>query len=415
MMKGASDEPDAMYGLAARAVQISDAGLTYRYFIRAEARFHDGSRLTAHDAAFSLQILKEKGHPLITQRMRDYAGAEAVDDATLVVRFAPGRARDVPLFVSSLPIFSRAYYSTHPFEESNLNIPLGSGAYRVGRFDAGRYIEYERVADWWGAKLPVSVGTNNFDILRYEFYRDREVGFVGFTAKNYLFREEFTSRVWATRYDFPAMREGKVKREVLPDDTPSGAQGWFPNQRREKFKDRRVREALIYAFDFEWTNKNIMYGSYQRTHSMFQNSPMMAKGPPSAEELALLEPFRGQVPDEVFGEPFAPPVSDGSGRDRSLLRKANALLNEAGYGLKDTKRVTPKGDLFRIEFLIDDTSFEPHHLAYVKNLETLGITASVRLVDPVQYKARQDDRDFDVMVERQSFSLTPGDELRTYL
>ena len=415
LMKGAADEPDAMYGLAAHAVQVSEDGTSYRYVIRPEARFHDGSKLTAHDAAFSFNILKEQGHPLITQRMRDYAGAEAMDDATLVVRFAPGRARDVPLFVAALPIFSRAYYSTHAFDESNLNVPLGSGAYRVGHFDAGHYIEYERVADWWGAKLPVNVGMNNFDIIRYEFFRDREVGFVAFTAKNYLFREEFTSRVWATRYDFPAVRDGRVKRDVLPDDTPSGAQGWFPNQRRDKFKDRRVREALIYAFDFEWTNKNIMYGSYERTHSMFQNSPMMANGPPTPEEVALLEPFRGKVPDEVFGEPFVPPVTDASGRDRAMLRKANALLLEAGCALKDTKRVTPKGEPFMIEFLIDDTTFEPHHLSYIKNLQTLGIEAAIRLVDPVQYKRRQDEREFDITVERLSFSLTPGDELRTYL
>jgi microcin C transport system substrate-binding protein len=415
LMKRATDEPDAMYGLAARAVRISDDGLTYRYLIRREARFHDGTPLTAHDAAFSLNILKEQGHPLITQRMRDYAGAEAADDATLIVRFAPGRARDVPLFVAELPIFSRAYYSSHTFDESNLSIPLGSGPYRVGRFDAPRYIEYERVADWWGASLPVNVGMNNFDVVRYEFYRDREVGFVGFTAKSYLFREEFTSRVWATRYDFPAIRDGRVKRDEIPDDTPSGAQGWFPNLRRDKFKDRRVREALIYAFDFEWTNKNVMYGSYERTHSVFQNSPMMAKGPPGADELALLEPFRGRVPDEVFGAPFVPPVSDGSGRDRTLLRKAHTLLNEAGCTLKDTRRMTATGEPFTIEFLIDDTSFEPHHLGYIKNLETLGIEATTRLVDPVQYKARQDDRDFDIMVERLSFSLTPGDELRTYL
>jgi len=415
LMKGAADEPDAMYGLAAHAVQVSEDGTSYRYVIRPEARFHDGSKLTAHDAAFSFNILKEQGHPLITQRMRDYAGAEAMDDATLVVRFAPGRARDVPLFVAALPIFSRAYYSTHAFDESNLNVPLGSGAYRVGHFDAGHYIEYERVADWWGAKLPVNVGMNNFDIIRYEFFRDREVGFVAFTAKNYLFREEFTSRVWATRYDFPAVRDGRVKRDVLPDDTPSGAQGWFPNQRRDKFKERRVREALIYAFDFEWTNKNIMYGSYERTHSMFQNSPMMANGPPTPEEVALLEPFRGKVPDEVFGEPFVPPVTDASGRDRAMLRKANALLLEAGCALKDTKRVTPKGEPFTIEFLIDDTTFEPHHLSYIKNLQTLGIEAAIRLVDPVQYKRRQDEREFDITVERLSFSLTPGDELRTYL
>ena len=415
LMHRASDEPDGMYGFAARAVRISEDKLTYTYLMRPEARFHDGSKLTADDAAFSLNILKEKGHPLILQRMRDFAGAEAIDAATLVVRFAPKRARDVPLFVAGLPIFSRVYYSSHPFEESNLNIPLGSGPYRVGRFDAGRYIEYERAKDWWGAGLPVNVGTDNFDIVRYEYYRDREVGFVGFTAKNYLFREEFTSRVWATRYDFPAMRDGRVKRDVLSDDTPSGAQGWFPNQRRDKFKDRRVREALIYAFDFEWTNKNIMYGSYDRTHSMFQNSPLMAVGPPSPEEVALLEPFRGKVPDEVFGAPFVPPVSDGSGRDRRLLAKANALLLEAGYALKDTKRMTPKGEPFTIEFLIDDQTFEPHHLGYVKNLAALGIDATVRQVDPVQYKARQDERDFDVIVERLSFEQTPGDELRTYL
>lgn len=415
LMKSATDEPDGMYGLAARAVTISDDGLTYQYLMRPEARFHDGSKLTAHDAAFSLNILKEKGHPLITQRMRDFKGAEALDDATLVARFAPRRARDVPLFIAGQPIFSQAYYSKRPFDESTLEIPLGSGPYKVGRFDAGRYIEYERVPDWWGANLPVSVGQNNFDIVRYEFYRDREVGFVGFTAKNYLFREEFTSRVWATRYDFPAIRDGRVKRDVLPDNTPSGAQGWFPNLRREKFKDRRVREALIQAFDFEWVNKNVMYGAYERTRSMFQNSPMMAAGPPSAEEIALLEPFRGKVPDEVFGEPFVPPVSDGSGRDRNLLRKANALLLEAGFALKDTRRVMPNGAPFTIEFLIDDPSFEPHHLAYVKNLAALGIESSVRVVDPVQYKARQDDRDFDMIVERLSFSLTPGDELRTYL
>ncbi len=414
LMKSALDEPDGMYGLAARAVRISADGLTYRYLMRPEARFHDGTKLTAHDAAFSLNILKRKGHPLITQRLRDFIGAEAQDDATLIVRFKPGRARDVPLYVAGLPMFSRAYYGSHPFDESNLEIPLGSGAYRVGPFDAGRYIAYERVKDWWGAGLPASVGLNNFDIVRFEFYRDREVGFVGFTAKNYLFREEFTSRVWATRYDFPAIRDGRVKRDTLPDDTPSGAQGWFPNLRRDKFKNRALREALILAFDFEWTNKNIMYGAYQRTHSVFQNSPMMAVGPPGADELALLEPFRGKVPDEVFGAPFVPPVSDGSGQDRVLLRKANALLREAGFAIEDGKRVDQKGEPITIEFLIDDATFEPHHLAYTKNLNALGFVTTIRQVDAVQYKAREDDRDFDILVERLSFSMTPGDELRTY-
>jgi microcin C transport system substrate-binding protein len=414
LMVRSEDEPDAMYGLAARAVQISPDGLTYRFLMRPGITFHDGSALTAHDVAFSLQILKDKGHPIAQQLLRDFAGAEAVDDATVVVRFAPQRARDVPLFVAGCPIFSRAYYSARPFDETTLDVPLGGGPYKVGRLDVGRYIEYDRVKDWWGADLPVARGQNNFDAVRYEFYRDREVAFEGFTGKNYLFREEFTSRVWATRYDFPAIRDGRVKRDIIADDTPSGAQGWFFNTRREKFKDRRLREALVYAFDFEWTNKTIMYGSYKRTHSVFQNSPMMAVGKPSPEELALLEPFRGKVPDEVFGEPFVPPVSDGSGQDRTLLRKASALLQEAGFQVKNGKRVLPDGEPITIEFLLDEPSFQPHHMVFIKNLTTLGIDATVRMVDPVQFKKREDDFDFDLVVQRSSFSSTPGDSLRSY-
>jgi microcin C transport system substrate-binding protein len=414
LMARAGDEPDAMYGLAAKSVQISADKLVYRFTMRPEARFHDGSKLTAQDAAFSLTTLKTKGHPLILQQMRDMVKAEALDDATLVVSFAEKRARDVPLYVASLPIFSKAYYATRPFDESTLDTPLGSGPYKVGKFEANRYVEFERVKDWWGSDLPVNRGAYNFDIVRYEFYRDRDVAFEGFTAKNYLFREEFLSRIWATRYDFPAVKDGRVKLETLPDDTPSGAQGWFINTRRDKFKDSRVREALIQAFDFEWTNKTIMYGAYARTHSPFQNSDMMANGPPSPEELKLLESFRGQVPDDVFGPPFLPPVSDGSGQDRTLLRKASQLLADAGLPIKDGKRVLPNGEVFTIEFLIDEPSFQPHHAPYIKNLATLGIEASLRMVDAVQFRARLEDFDFDMTVERFSMSATPGDAMRPF-
>jgi microcin C transport system substrate-binding protein len=415
LMVRAGDEPDAMYGLAARSVRISDNGLTYRFTLRPEAKFHDGSPLTAHDVAWSVTTLKDKGHPIITQLLRDCLGAEAIDERTVVVRFAEKRARDVPLFVAGLPILSRVYYSKKPFDESTLDIPLGSGPYKVGRFEVGHFIEFERVKNWWGADLPVARGLNNFDTIRYEYYRDREVGFEGFTAKNYLFREEFTSRTWATRYDFPAFKDGRVKRTVLPDATPSGAQGWFMNMRREKFKDRRLREALIDAFDFEWTNRNIMYGSYDRTQSIFENSPMKASGKPSAAEVALLEPFRKELPEEVFGEPYVPPVTDGSGQDRRWLRQGAQLLNEAGFALKNGKRVMPNGTPITIEFLIDEPTFQPHHLPYIKNLSTLGIDATLRIVDPVQYRARVDGFDFDITVERFSFSSTPGDSLRTYL
>ncbi len=383
LMARAADEPDALYGLAARAVRISADGLTYSFLMRPGIKFHDGSPLTAHDVVFSLKILKEKGHPIAQQLLRDFVGAEATDDATVVLRFAPKRARDVPLFTASLPIFSREYYSKHAFDETTLEPPLGSGPYQVGRFDTGRYIEYERVKNWWGADLPVGRGQNNFDVIRYEFYRDRDIAFEGFTSKSYLFREEFTSRIWATRYDFPAIREGRVKRDTIPDDTPSGAQGWFFNTRRDKLKDKRLREAFIYAFDFEWTNKTLMYGSYKRTHSVFENSDMMAVGKPSREE-------------------------------RALLRQATAVLQEAGYVVKEGKRVTPQGEPISVEFLLDEPSFQPHHRPFIKNLGTLGIEATLRLVDPVQYRKRVDDFDFDLTVQRFGFSATPGDSLRTF-
>lgn len=414
LMARAEDEPDAVYGLAARAARISPDRLRYDFLLRPEARFHDGVGLTAHDVAFSLEILKAKGHPIIQQLLRDMTGVAALDEMTVSVTFAPGRGRDVPLYVAGLPIFSRAYYAERAFDESTLAVPLGCGPYKVARFEVGRFIELERVKDWWGADLPITRGRNNFDVMRYEFYRDREVAFEGFTARNYLFREEFTSRVWATRYDFAAARDGRVRRETLPDDTPSGAQGWFINLRRAKFADRRLREALGCAFDFEWTNKTIMYGAYRRTHSPFQNSDMMANGSPEPAERALLEPFRGEVPEEVFGEPFAPPVSDGNGQDRALLRRAARLLGEAGCVVENGRLRAPSGEPMTIEFLLDEPSFQPHHMPFIKNLGTLGIEATLRVVDPVQFRARLDDFDFDLTITRFSMSSTPGDALRTF-
>ena len=367
LMARAEDEPDAMYGLAARAVQISPDRLTYRFFMRPGITFHDGSPLTAHDVVFSLQLLKEKGHPIIQHLLHDFVGAQAHDDTTVVLILASGHARDLPLFIAWLPIFSQRFYSQHPFEETTLEPPLGSGPYKVARVEAGHFIEYERVKNWWGAELPVARGQNNFDTVRYEYYRDRDAAFEGFTSKGYLFREELVSRVWATRYDFPALRDGRVKRDVVPDHTADAAQGWYFNLRREKFKDKRVREAFIDAFDFEWCNATIMYGAYQRTQSYFEKSDMKAVGRPGPDEMAILEPFRGKVPDEVFGEAFVPPVSDGSGQDRALLRKASTLLQDAGYVIKDGKRTTPQGEGFTVEFLIDDPFSVPHHNAFIES------------------------------------------------
>ena len=414
LMVRAFDEPDAVYGLAAERVAVSADGRIYRFRLREGIKFHDGSPITAADVAFSLAILKEQGHPAISLVLRDMEGVEAEGDRVVVVRFAAKRARDVPLVVAALPIFSRAYYSTRPFNETTLEPPLGSGPYKVGRFEQGRYLEFERVKDWWGSEFPTVRGQNNFDVLRYEYYRDRDIAFEGFTAKNYMFREEYTSRIWATRYDFAGLRDGRAKRETIPDERPSGAQGWMFNTRRAQFADPRVREAFALAFDYEWTNRNIMYGAYARTHSYFQNSEMMAKGKPSPAELKLLEPYRGKVPDEVFGEPWVPPVSDGSGEDRRLRRRASELLTAAGWTIKDGKRVNAKGEQLAAEFLFFERSFEPHHSPYAKNLGQLGIDARLRLVDAVQYRNRVEDFDFDITVQRMVFPITPGDVLRTY-
>ncbi|QTL05099.1 ABC transporter substrate-binding protein [Aquabacter sp. L1I39] len=414
LMVRATDEPDSLYGLVASSVTITEDGRVYRFTLRPEARFHNGTPLTAEDVVFSLETLKSQGHPLIRQALQEFSGAEAEGPGVVVLRFSAQRPRDVPLYAASLPIFSKAYYSARKFEETTLDPPLGSGPYKVGRFEVGRFVEYDRVPTYWAADLPVNRGRFNFDTVRYEYFRDREVGFEAFKARAYLYRQEFTSRAWATQYDFPAVKDGRVKRDVLPDNTPSGAQGWFFNTRRPKFYDRTVREAIALAFDFEWTNKNLMFGQYERTVSFFQNSDLMAQGKPSPAEEKLLAPYRDRLPEEVFGEPYVPPVTDGSGQDRAQLRRAAALLKEAGYVVQQGRLVDGKGQPLTIEFLDDDGAFERHTSRYIGNLKVLGIEATFRIVDPAQYQARLKDFDFDMLVRRYSVSLNPGEELRAY-
>jgi microcin C transport system substrate-binding protein len=416
LMTNNADEPDALYGLVARAVRVSADKNVYTFLLRKEARFHDGAPLTAQDVAFSLDILKTKGHPSIRQELRDMESATAVADDTLVVRLRPGHSREAALIVAGQPIFSKAFYAKpeNNFEETTLNPPLGSGAYKVGQFEQGRFIAFERVKDYWAKDLPIMIGQANFDVIRYEYFADRKVAFEAFKAGVFTWREEFTSAVWATGYDFAGVRDGKIRRETIPDKTPSGAQGWFFNTRRDKFADPRIREALGLAFDFEWTNANIMYGVYQRTSSFFQNSPMMAEGKPSEAELKLLEPFRDKLPAAVFEPVYTPPVSDKSGQDRELLRRAAALLQQAGCKRDGTQLLLPGGKPFDIEFLDFEGSLQPHTAPYIKNLRLLGVEARHRIVDPAQYKRRVDDFDYDVVVTRFGLGLAPGESMRAY-
>jgi microcin C transport system substrate-binding protein len=282
----------------------------------------------------------------------------------------------------------------------------------VGRFEQGRFIEFERVPEYWARDLPVNAGQNNFDRIRYEYFRDRTVAFEAFKNGTLTFHGEYTSRTWATGYDFPAVREGRVKREELPVDAPAPIQGWYFNLRRDQFRDPRVREAIALAFDFEWTNTNIMFGSYRRTTSFFENSDMKAVGAPSPEELKLLEPFRSQLPASVFGEPYVPPVSDGSGQDRRLLRRADELLREAGCKRDGSVLKLPNGRPFEIEFLDFQPSLQPHAQPFQANLKRLGIEARSRIVDPAQYQRRMDEYDFDMSSRALTGVPTPNDTLR---
>jgi microcin C transport system substrate-binding protein len=414
LMVPAQDEPDAVYALVAKTADVADDGLSVTFELRQNARFADGTPLTAQDVVFSFDILKEKGHPNLALQLRDVIKAQAVNEYRVTYTFKGTQLRDLAIIVAKLPIFSKAYYATREFDETTLEPPLGSGPYKVKSLKVGRTIAYQRREDYWARDLPANKGRYNFDELVYEYFRDRTAEFEAFKAGVYDLREEFTSRVWATQYNFEAIKQGRVIKTVLPNDEPSGAQGFFLNMRRDKFSDKRVRKALDYAFDFKWTNKKLFYGAYKRTNSFFENSVMKATGVPQGAELALLEPFRSQLPPEVFSTPYMSPVSNGSGQDRKLLRTAIKLLKQAGWTIKDGVRTNQKGEKFTIEFLTFSPSFERIIAPIIKNLKLLGIRASIRRVDPAQYQERLKSFDFDITTRRYTLRITPGVELRSY-
>jgi microcin C transport system substrate-binding protein len=414
LMTRAADEPDAVYGLVAESAEIADDGMSVVFRLRPEARFSDGSKLTADDVAFSFEILKTKGHPLYGQMLQDVVKAEALDPQTVKYTFKGTLTRDLPLTVAGLPIFSKAFYATRPFDQTTLEPPLGSGPYTVGKVAQGRNIEYRRNPDYWAKDLPVNRGRWNFDTIRFEYFRDRTAALEAFKAGAYDFREEFTSKSWAMDYDFPAIRDGKVKKEVMPDETPSGTQGFFLNTRHDALKDPRVRKALDLAFDFEWTNRYLFYGLYSRTQSFFENSTLKAAGEPSEAERTLLTNLGAPVSQEALETAYLPPATDGSGQDRKLLLEASKLLDDAGWTVKNGVRVNAKGEPLKLEILNYEPAFERVTAPYVKNLQLLGIDASMRMVDPAQYQQRLKGFDFDITTERYSMRDTPGVELRSY-
>ncbi|MEM9049827.1 MAG: extracellular solute-binding protein [Pseudomonadota bacterium] len=415
LMTGTADEVSSTYGLIAHKVEYPENRQWVIFHLRPEASFSDGSPVTAEDVVFSYQILLEKGRPTYRIVFADFEKVEALDSHTVKFTFRDGAlTRDLPLDAGGIPILSKAYYADRDFAESSLEPPLGSGQYVVDRVDAGRSIVYRRREDYWGNDLPIKIGQSNFDRIRIEYYGDYQSAFEGFKGGSYMFREEFSSKIWATAYDFPSIDRGWVKQDVLPDGRPAGTQGFWINMRREKFADRRVRQAISRIFNFEFINEKIMYNHYQRTVSFWQNADeLMAAGMPSEAELALLEPFRDEIPEEVFTEAaFLPPEGSTRATDRRALRDAGKLLDDAGWTVQDGLRRNAAGEPLVIELLNDSPTFEPHLSIYVDAMKRLGIDASIQQVDPAQAQEREKVYDYDLVIQRFAMSLTPGTELR---
>ena len=409
------DEPASEYGLAAKSIDLAPDKLSVLYTLRKEARFHDGTPMTPEDVIWTFETLRAKGQPIYRQYYGDVTKVEKEGDRGVRFYFKSAKNRELPQILGQMPVLSKKYWSGRDFEKTTLDPPLGSGPYTIQSIDPGRSITYRRVADYWGADLPVNKGRFNFDTIRYDYYRDATIALEAFKAGQYDTRLENSSKDWATGYDSPAFRAGLIKKEQIPNQLPSGMQGFGFNLRRPIFQDPRVREALAYAFDFEWSNKNLFYGAYQRTRSYFDNSELAATGAPQGKELAILEKFRGQIPDAVFTAEYDPPKYDGSGNIRDGLRAALKLLKEAGWTFKGEQLVNDQtGQPFEFEILLDNPQFERIVLPFVQNLKRMGITARVRTVDPAQYEKRMETFDFDMTVVLFPESLSPGNEQREY-
>lgn len=413
LLEPSADEPFSEYGLIAESLELPADRSWVVFNLRPQARFHDGSPITADDVLFSFDILKAKGVPSYRAYYHSVVKAEKLADRKVRFTFAPGDNRELPLILGQLPILSKKYWQNRAFDQTTLEAPLGSGPYKIETFEAGRYVVLSRVKDYWGKDLPVRKGMNNFDRIRYDYYRDSTVALEAFKAGDYDVRIENESKKWATGYDFPARQQGQVVLHAFENQRPTGMQGYVFNLRRPLFQDPRVRRALIDAFDFEWTNKNLFYGQYERTRSYFSNSELASTGLPSADELALLEPLRGKIPDEVFSKEYTVPSTDPPSSIRDNLRAAMALLKDAGWEVFDGK-LTKDGKPFAFEILVDQPAWERISGAYLDNLKRLGIEATIRPVDTAQYKNRTDNFDYDMIVDVWGESESPGNEQREF-
>ena len=415
LMYSPEDDNLSQYGVIAESVEIADDLSFAIYNLRKEAKFHDGSPITSEDVIFSLETLMTKGTPFYRVYFGNVTKSEALGPHSVKFHLGGPPNRELPHILGQIYVFPKKYWEERDFAKTTIHPPLTSGPYKIASLEPGRFVILERIKDYWGEKLPVNVGRNNFDFIRYDYVRDTTVSVEAFKSGEYDYKLENTSKTWATAYDFPGLREGYVHKEEMAHERPAGMQGLVFNTRRDQFKNRNVRKALSYAFDFEWSNKNLFYGQYLRSKSFFSNSDLASTGLPSAEELAILEPYRGKIPDEVFNEIFPVPETDGTGNVRQNLRTAVTILRDEGWRVVNNQLVNPlNNEPVTVEFLLNSPSWERIISPMIRNLKRMGIASEIRTVEPAQYQNRIRDFDFDIVVVAYGQSRSPGNEQRNY-
>ena len=414
LMRRVWDEAFSLYGLIAEFVEMPDDRSSITFYLNPNATFHDGSQITREDVLFSLETFQTKGTPNQKKTYGKVITTELIGYNGIKMNFINNEDKELPLIVAGfLPIIPKKFYENLDVTKTFLDIPLGSGPYTIDSLDPGRQIKYKRVEDYWAKDLPVNKGLYNFDTIIYDYYKDSNVLVEAFKVGEYDFRREYNVKRWLTEYGFNAVDTGEVVLKEMNNDRPVGMNGLVLNTRRDLFKNRNVRLALSYAYDHEWINKTIYQNAYVRTDSYFDNSPLASSGLPSDKELELLNPWKNQLPAEVFSETFSPPKTDGSGNDRKNLLMAKEILEKEGWFIENGKLIK-NGEEFKFEFLIVSPSDEKIALAFQSNLKKLGITMDVRTVDSSQYQARLLNYDFDMIKRYWGVSLSPGNEQQFY-
>jgi microcin C transport system substrate-binding protein len=414
LLTSSADEMDSGYGHLAQTIELPADKMWVAFELRPEAKFSDGTPVTAEDVAWTYRTLLDQGRPSFRIQMADVKDVEVEGPRRVVFHFKSNENRELPLILGELPVLPEHFFAGRDFTKPLTDPPIGSGPYRISNFELGRSVTYERRPDWWAANMPTGKGTNNFDRVRIEYFRDSTVAMEAFKAGQIDLRSENISKTWATAYDFPAVERGLVIKQEFTHHLPTGMQGWAMNTRRPIFANPLVRQAMAEVYDFEWANKNLFYSSYTRTLSYFSNSDLASSGIPQGDELKLLEPYRAELPAELFSQPFKLPVTDGSGNNREELRKALDLLGQAGWTVKERKLVDANGQPMSFIILLDDPSLERVALPYVQSLQKIGIDVGVRTVDPAQYQHLTDDFDFDMTMMVYPEGDIPGNELRDY-